>query len=143
MIVAVVGAVVGIQTLSFLLNAAGVMRTSGAAGAASAPDWSRRGFLIRAGGVAVASTVAGVVGRRLLDGSFSAGSQTAGGTPVTLPAPVETATLPGGRRDPPGRHHPARRAERRLLPDRHVPDPAQRRRRHRGGCASTGWSTTR
>ncbi len=95
LIVAVVGAVAGIQALSFLLNAAGLSSDAAARGA-TAPDWSRRGFLIRAGSVAIASTVAGLVGRRLLDGGLSGGSGFVGGTPVALPAPVETATLPAG-----------------------------------------------
>jgi DMSO/TMAO reductase YedYZ molybdopterin-dependent catalytic subunit len=57
------------------------------------PDWSRRGFLIQAGAVAVASTAAGLIGRRLLEGGVS----TVGGTPATtLPRPVTVATLPAG-----------------------------------------------
>jgi DMSO/TMAO reductase YedYZ molybdopterin-dependent catalytic subunit len=40
---------------------------SDAAATAAMPDWSRRAFLIRAGGVTAAAAVAGVVGRRLLD----------------------------------------------------------------------------
>jgi DMSO/TMAO reductase YedYZ molybdopterin-dependent catalytic subunit len=92
-IVALVGAVVGIQALSFLLGAGGLATSPSGA---TTPNWSRRGFLIRAGGVAIASTVAGVAGRRLLDGSLFGSPQTAGGTPVALPAPVQVATLPGG-----------------------------------------------
>jgi DMSO/TMAO reductase YedYZ molybdopterin-dependent catalytic subunit len=44
------------------------VRTSGsaAAGTSMMPDWSRRGFLVRAGAVGVASAFAGVVGRSVL-----------------------------------------------------------------------------
>jgi DMSO/TMAO reductase YedYZ molybdopterin-dependent catalytic subunit len=57
------------------------------------PDWSRRGFLIQAGAVAVASAAAGLIGRRLLEG----GSSTVGSTPATtLPSAVQLATIPAG-----------------------------------------------
>ncbi len=58
--------------------------------AASMPDWDRRRFLQVGGGVAVASVVAGVVGRNLLESSAPtpalAGLPSAGSAPATLPA---------------------------------------------------------
>jgi len=96
MIVAVVAAISGVQVLSFLLGAAGAGRTAaGGPKAIAAPDWSRRGFLLQAAGVAVASSVAGLVGRRLLEGEVGGGGPTPGGT-AALPSPAETATLPAG-----------------------------------------------
>src|SRR6185369_14472770 len=82
---AVVAAIAGIQVMSFLLRTAGAgLSEAGGPVDAVTPDWSRRGFLIQAGAIAVASTAAGLVGRRLLDGGVS----TVGGTPATtLPAP--------------------------------------------------------
>ena len=65
--------------------------------AAAMPTWSRRAFLVRAGAIALASGVAGVLGRRLLTGGLTSSvPTTAEGKPVTLSAPVETATLPAG-----------------------------------------------
>jgi DMSO/TMAO reductase YedYZ molybdopterin-dependent catalytic subunit len=94
MIVALVAWVAGIQTMSFLLRTAGAGRTpTGGPVAVVMPDWSRRGFLIQAGAIAVASAAAGLVGRRLLDGGVS----TVGPTPATaLPNPVQVATIPAG-----------------------------------------------
>jgi DMSO/TMAO reductase YedYZ molybdopterin-dependent catalytic subunit len=90
-VVAGVAGFAGIETLSWLLAWA-VPRRTGAAATASMPDWSRRSFLVRAGSVAAASVVAGVLGRQLLDA--------AGGPPSTgstsLGPPSETAALPGG-----------------------------------------------
>jgi len=98
MIVAVVAAIAGVQVLSFLLGAAGAGRpATGGAVLVAAPDWSRRAFLLQAAAVAVASSIAGLVGRRLLEGEVGggSGSTTAGGT-GTLPSPAETAALPAG-----------------------------------------------
>jgi DMSO/TMAO reductase YedYZ molybdopterin-dependent catalytic subunit len=94
MIVALIAWFAGLQTMSFLLQTAGAGRTpSGGPVAVVMPDWSRRGFLMQAGAVAVASAAAGLVGRRLLDG----GASTAGATPATaLPNPVQLATIPAG-----------------------------------------------
>ena len=94
MVVALIAGFGGIQVMSFLLRAAGAGQSaSGAPLAAVMPDWSRRGFLIRAGAVAIASTAAGLVGRRLLEG----GVATVGNTPATtLPRPAQTATIPAG-----------------------------------------------
>ena len=92
-IVAGVGAFVGIESLSWLLGAARApATTAGASSAArgSMPDWSRRALLIRGGSLAAASIVAGVAGRRLLEGAHAA--PTTGGTDV--PPATETAALP-------------------------------------------------
>jgi DMSO/TMAO reductase YedYZ molybdopterin-dependent catalytic subunit len=91
MIVAIVAAVVGVQTMSLLLRAGGVARTqTGAPAATVMADWSRRGFLLQSAGVAVASTAAGLIGRRLLEGG---GTQA--GAPA-IPGAAVTATLPAG-----------------------------------------------
>jgi DMSO/TMAO reductase YedYZ molybdopterin-dependent catalytic subunit len=94
LIVALVAGIGGVQVMSFLLRTAGAGR--GADGRPSATvmaDWSRRGFLLQAGAVAVASTAAGVLGRRLLDGGTLA---PAGAGVPSLPRPADTATLPPG-----------------------------------------------
>lgn len=94
MIVALVAAIGGVQAMSFLLRTAGAGRTmTGAPVAAVGPDWSRRGFLLRAGAVAVASSVAGLLGRRLLEGGTAGGG---GAPPVALPAAAVTASIPPG-----------------------------------------------
>ena len=91
MIVAIVAAVVGAQTMSLLLRAGGVARTqTGAPAATVMADWSRRGFLLQAAGVAVASTAAGLIGRRLIEGG---GTQAAA---PAIPGAAVTATLPAG-----------------------------------------------
>ena len=91
MIVAIVAAVVGAQTMSMLLRAGGVARTqTGAPAATVMADWSRRGFLLQAAGVAVASTAAGLIGRRLIEGG---GTQAAA---PAIPGAAVTATLPAG-----------------------------------------------
>jgi DMSO/TMAO reductase YedYZ molybdopterin-dependent catalytic subunit len=94
LIVALVAGVAGVRVLSFLLTAGGAGRTAGGVPVAAVmADWSRRVFLIQAGAVAVASTAAGLIGRRLLGG----GAASVGGTPATtLPRPVAVATLPAG-----------------------------------------------
>ena len=56
------------------------------------PNWSRRGFLIRSGSLAAASVVAGIAGRRLLDG----GNAVPVGVGTSLPPPTRTASLPAG-----------------------------------------------
>ena len=93
MIVALVAAVVGVQVMSFLLRAGRVgIGPGGNPAAVVMPDWSRRGFLIQAGAVAAASTVAGVVGRRLLEGPAAPG----GGAAVVLPGAAQVASIPAG-----------------------------------------------
>jgi DMSO/TMAO reductase YedYZ molybdopterin-dependent catalytic subunit len=76
----------GIWVLSWVLP-----ERAGEAGDAM-PAWSRRDFLLRTGAVGVAAVVAGVAGRRLLEGQ-RASIATAGST---LPPPSETARLPAG-----------------------------------------------
>ncbi len=92
-----VAAIVGVQALSWLLRAAGTSHApedtdDGRETRSGMPDWSRRGFLVRSGSLAAASIVAGVGGRRLLDGSRS--TPATGGT--ELPPAGNTATLPPG-----------------------------------------------
>jgi DMSO/TMAO reductase YedYZ molybdopterin-dependent catalytic subunit len=93
-IVALVAGVGSIQTMSILLSAGGDQRAALSARTRTpAPDWSRRGFLIQAGSVAVASSVAGLVGRRLLDGGASS---TANPVVTGLPSPTNVAAIPAG-----------------------------------------------
>ena len=97
MIVALVAGIGGVQAMSFLLRTAGAGRTdSGAPVRAVMPDWSRRGFLLQAGALAVASAAAGIVGRRLLDGGSL--PIVGGGSSAVppLPSPVTLATIPAG-----------------------------------------------
>jgi DMSO/TMAO reductase YedYZ molybdopterin-dependent catalytic subunit len=91
MIVAVVAGFGGLQVMSRLLRAGGAVRTAGGGPMTTvAPDWSRRGFLIQAGSLAVASSAAGLIGRRLLEGG---GVQA---NAPSIPAAVQAATLPAG-----------------------------------------------
>jgi DMSO/TMAO reductase YedYZ molybdopterin-dependent catalytic subunit len=106
-IVAGVAAIAGVQVLSWLLGPArapegpeaGAVGAGGAGGAIapkwsrpSMPDWSRRGFLIRSGSVAVASVAAGLAGRALLEAARA--TPTTDGTPI--PPAGQVATLPAG-----------------------------------------------
>src|SRR5262245_990604 len=92
-VVAGAGAIVGIQLLSWLIGRAPLADDgAGEAGTAAMPNWSRRGFLIRSGSVAVASIAAGAWGRRLLDRSQT--PPTTGDT--TIPPAAQPATLPAG-----------------------------------------------
>ena len=96
-IVAGAAAIAGIQTLSWLASppaSPGTVEPDAGATRAtrSMPDWSRRGFLLRAGSIAAASVVAGLAGRRLLDGGRT--PPTTGATVV--PPATELATLPAG-----------------------------------------------
>ncbi|MEO5940687.1 MAG: molybdopterin-dependent oxidoreductase, partial [Candidatus Limnocylindrales bacterium] len=94
MIIALVAGIVGVQVMSFLLRTAGAGRTArGTPVVAVTPDWSRRGFLLQAGAVAVASSAAGIIGRRLLEGPGPAAGADAA---TILPRPGLTATLPAG-----------------------------------------------
>ena len=58
------------------------------------PDWSRRSFLIRAGGVGVAAVAAGVVGRNLLE---RGGRAPVGDGPAVPPASVTVPAADAGR----------------------------------------------
>ena len=100
-IVAGVAAIAGVQVLSWLLGPAPAVDggVAGATGAAitkssgrSMPDWSRRGFLIRSGSVAVASVAAGLAGRAWLEAARA--TPTTGATPI--PPASQVATLPAG-----------------------------------------------
>ena len=94
LIVAVVAAVASVQTLSILLASGGAGRTlAGSPLREPAPDWSRRTFLLAAGAIAAASSVAGLVGRRLLEGPAVGGGQATAGP---LPRPTNVATIPAG-----------------------------------------------
>ena len=63
---AVVSVGAGLWVLGWLPGSIGGTAVA-ASSAGSMPDWSRRSFLIRAGGVGVAAAVAGVAGRGLLE----------------------------------------------------------------------------
>ena len=96
-IVAAVAAIVGVQVLSWLLGPPQPVATTGPADEpsgvrATMPDWSRRNFLLKSGSVAVASVVAGVAGRRLLEGAQATPST----GDATIPPAGEVATLPSG-----------------------------------------------
>ena len=94
LLVAVVAAIGGVRTMSLLLTAGRAGRTAtGGPVPIPMPDWSRRRFLLQAAGAAVASTVAGLVGRRLLDGPSAGGGSA---QPAALPRPTNEATIPAG-----------------------------------------------
>jgi DMSO/TMAO reductase YedYZ molybdopterin-dependent catalytic subunit len=96
--IVVVGAAVsvgiGLWILDWLPRAAWIRAQPGLASgpgatvgqAAQMPDWSRRSFLIRAGGVGVAAVVGGVAGRALLDRQRFPPA----GADAALPPPAET-----------------------------------------------------
>jgi DMSO/TMAO reductase YedYZ molybdopterin-dependent catalytic subunit len=84
-----IAAMTGIQTVSWLI---GTRPVRAATASRSMPDWSRRGFVIRAGGLALGAVAAGAVGRTLLDRQRHATSQAA----TTLQPPSEMASLPAG-----------------------------------------------
>jgi DMSO/TMAO reductase YedYZ molybdopterin-dependent catalytic subunit len=91
MIVAFVAGIGGVQVMSLLLRAGDAGTTpTGAPVAAVAPDWSRRGFLIQAGALAIASSAAGVIGRRLLEGGATEANA------PTIPGTAVKATIPAG-----------------------------------------------
>jgi DMSO/TMAO reductase YedYZ molybdopterin-dependent catalytic subunit len=83
---AVIATAVGIRTLGWLIRwtEARPDRVRGG----SMPDWNRRGFLIRAAGVAVGSVAVGAAGRRMLETRPGGASGT--GTVPPLPHPVQT-----------------------------------------------------
>ena len=142
MIVALVAGSPAIQTLSYLLNAGrrrdGSPTRAGPATAVGRPTGRGGASSIQAGGVAVASAVAGLVGRRLLDGGLLGGPQPSAGN-------AGPAAVPGRDRDPPRRRRVAPatgsprsssrttefyRIDTALIPPTSTP--------RRGGCASTG-----
>jgi DMSO/TMAO reductase YedYZ molybdopterin-dependent catalytic subunit len=91
---AVAEAVVGVTALDRLMSAASTPRT--VTRRSTMPDWSRRTLLIRGGGIAVGSIVAGWVGRSLLNAQRQVAVGALPGTndPVTLPAGADLG-LPG------------------------------------------------
>ena len=95
MLVAFVAAVAGMQVMAILLRTVPPPASSARRASTSTlgPDWSRRGFLIQAAAVAAASSVAGVIGRRLLDGPATASGAASA---VALPRPTQTVSLPAG-----------------------------------------------
>ena len=99
MIVAVVAAGASIQVLSFLLATAGGGPTArGTATDTVGPNWSRRSFVLQAAAIAAASSVAGILGRRVLEnglsGALGGSAPTAAASP--LPSAVPAAPLPAG-----------------------------------------------
>jgi DMSO/TMAO reductase YedYZ molybdopterin-dependent catalytic subunit len=95
---------VGVWLLGWLLDASGsgVARTAGTRRDAAMPDWSRRSFLVRAGGVGVAAVAAGFVGRGLLERQRVAPSDAGTGVPsasetvaALLPEADLARSLPG------------------------------------------------
>jgi DMSO/TMAO reductase YedYZ molybdopterin-dependent catalytic subunit len=87
MAVAAVAGIGGHEVFAYLFRGA----SSIAIGSSTMPNWSRRGFLVRAGALAAASGVAGIAGRRLLESARSA-PQVA--TPI--PGAETRVTLPAG-----------------------------------------------
>jgi DMSO/TMAO reductase YedYZ molybdopterin-dependent catalytic subunit len=85
-----VAAMAGAQTASWLWDRARSAKSDSTT--ASMPDWSRRGFVIQAGGLALGAVAAGAAGRILLDRQRHSTSQAA----TTLQPPAETASLPPG-----------------------------------------------
>ena len=92
----------GVWLLGILLDTSARARpmaaapTAGAAGLARMPDWSRRSFLVRAGGVGVAAVAAGFVGRGLLERQRVAPVGAGPGVPPaseTVPALLPEADL--------------------------------------------------
>jgi DMSO/TMAO reductase YedYZ molybdopterin-dependent catalytic subunit len=89
-IVAGAAALAGIASLSWLLGPRSSRSEPARLEAdAATPDWSRRGFLIRSGGVFVGSLVVGFAGRTLIEQNRIP-PDLAG----EIPPPVETAALP-------------------------------------------------
>lgn len=88
----------GLLVLGWLLDGSGARIPVGTAGVdavpvAPMPDWSRRSFLIRAGGVGVAAVGAGVVGRGLLERQRTA---PVGSGPPVPPASETVVPLTAG-----------------------------------------------
>jgi DMSO/TMAO reductase YedYZ molybdopterin-dependent catalytic subunit len=85
----------GLWVLGWLLDRSGASAPAATKGTtlAKMPDWSRRSFLIRAGGVGVGAVVAGAVGRSLLERQRVA---PVGSGPPIPPASVTVAALATG-----------------------------------------------
>ncbi|HET7028505.1 MAG TPA: molybdopterin-dependent oxidoreductase, partial [Candidatus Limnocylindrales bacterium] len=98
-ITALVATWLGIHALAWLVGQLRPADSGQAArrpvAAGSMPDWSRRHFLVRAGGLGVASLALAGAGRRMLETRPGGASGT--GTIPPLPAPSQTAApLPAG-----------------------------------------------
>ena len=92
-LVAGVAAVVGTQLLQRLLGAlSGASAEGDPRTDASMPDWRRRSFLLRSGGLAVGAVVAGAAGRTFLERQRQSPTQATD----QLPRPGEVASLPPG-----------------------------------------------
>ena len=97
---AVVSVATGLWLLNWLLTASRGRATSGATidgqRLGSMPDWSRRSFLVQAGGVGVGAVAAGFIGRGLLERQRVAPVEAGQGVPpasVTVPALSPEADL--------------------------------------------------
>ena len=84
-VAAIVSVAFGVRILRWLLGPSG-----SAGGIARMPDWSRRSFLIRAGGVGVGALAAGVLGRGLIERQRVA---PVGSGPAVPPATVTVPPL--------------------------------------------------
>jgi DMSO/TMAO reductase YedYZ molybdopterin-dependent catalytic subunit len=97
-VVAAISVAVGIWVLGWLIGprrAKVPARVVGATAARTMPDWSRRSFLIRAGGVTVAGVAAGLAGHALLDRQRTIPEQ----ADATIPPPSETVPAIGPGQD--------------------------------------------
>jgi DMSO/TMAO reductase YedYZ molybdopterin-dependent catalytic subunit len=98
---AVVSVSAGLWVLGWLPGSSGA-ETVASSSAGSMPDWSRRSFLIRAGGVGVAAAAAGVAGRGLLErqrvapvGAGAAIPPASDTVPALLPEADLSSQVPG------------------------------------------------
>jgi DMSO/TMAO reductase YedYZ molybdopterin-dependent catalytic subunit len=87
MITAAVAGIGGHEVFAYLFRGS----SSIASPRPAMPNWSRRGFLVRAGALTATAAVAGVAGRRLLESARSAP-----GLANAIPAPAISASLPSG-----------------------------------------------
>jgi DMSO/TMAO reductase YedYZ molybdopterin-dependent catalytic subunit len=84
-------AIVGIQVLTMLIGAAPVAEVAGTPDPAAATPNTRRGFLMRAGGLGALAVVGGGIGRSLVEGRATQVATVA----AEIPPPVEPAPTPG------------------------------------------------
>jgi DMSO/TMAO reductase YedYZ molybdopterin-dependent catalytic subunit len=99
MIVAVIAAGASIQILSFLLGTAGGGPTTrGTHVDTVGPSWSRRSFVLQAAAIAASTSVAGILGRRILENGLTGalGGSTASAAASPLPSAAPAAPLPAG-----------------------------------------------
>ena len=91
---AAISVAVGIWVLGWLIGpnrAKAPIRVVGPPPERAMPDWSRRSFLLRAGGVTVAGVVAGLGGRALLDRQRAIPEE----ADSTIPPPSQVVAAPG------------------------------------------------